>query len=75
MRRLLRWKPTGQYFQSLGVWTANPAEAHGFNEVTQAVNLVHSARLSEMELVLESQLGHVAAIPLEVFRPNMPVSC
>ncbi len=52
MRTLLRHTLTGRYYQSLGKWTLDPEDAHDFGSIAQAVSVVQTRGLSDMEIDL-----------------------
>jgi len=58
MRTLLRHALTGQFYQSAGKWTANPAKAHNFKAIEAALNIAHGTTCPNLEVQLSFQTPH-----------------
>ncbi len=52
MRTLLRHTSTGCYYRSPGKWTLDPEDAYDFGSIAQAVSVVQTRGLSDMEVDL-----------------------
>jgi len=61
MRTLLRHALTGQYYQSLGKWTADPEKAHDFKFVAKAMNYARKTKCPNMEINLSFDTPQQAA--------------
>ena len=53
MRILIQQKETGLYFQDVGSWTRNPAEAMDFLSSTSAIDFCVLNKISAVQLVLK----------------------
>jgi len=66
MKTILRKVSTGQYFQSPGRWTNNPAEAFDFKMIDRALQFIAHWNLKEVELAFAfSDRQEVKRVPLE----------
>ena len=68
MHTFLRHATTGQYFQSLNVWTPDREEAHDFGLIAGAMKFARKLGLPGLELIVDvddpKQIGNT---PFEVF--------
>jgi hypothetical protein len=53
MRILLQQKETGQYFEDIGAWTREPADAMDFLSSTSAIDFCVTNRISGVQIVLK----------------------
>lgn len=58
MRILLQQKATGQYYQDVGVWTRNPAEAMDFLSSMKAIEFCMSNKVGGVQIVLKFDQQH-----------------
>jgi hypothetical protein len=68
MRTLLRHASTGQYFQSLDMWTPDRDNAYDFGLIGRAMKFARKIRLPDLELILSvDNPEQINKTPFQVF--------